>query len=175
MRLILRVTFASVVAVAAAHAPLIHVSTDAVAQQQAPTKQIQLTEKQVQGFVASQKEMSPVLDRIKEGKSDEPDPNLEAQLEAIAQKNGFEDMDEYDLVADNISMVMAGIDPTTKTFTESQIEKEIEEVTADDQMSEKDKKEALEELSEALKTAKLIQFPSNIELVKKYYDQIDRD
>jgi hypothetical protein len=42
-------------------------------------------------------------------------------------------------------------------------------------MSEKDKKQALQELNEALKEAQPIQFPSNIELVKKYYDQIDQD
>jgi hypothetical protein len=31
----------------------------------------------------------------------------------------------------------------------------------------------LEELNEALKSAQPIQFPGNIELVKKYYDKID--
>ena len=31
----------------------------------------------------------------------------------------------------------------------------------------------LKELEEALKTAQPIQFPSNVELVKKYYDKID--
>jgi hypothetical protein len=31
----------------------------------------------------------------------------------------------------------------------------------------------LEELNEALKSAQPIQFPSNIELVKKHYDKID--
>ena len=72
-------------------------------------------------------------------------------------------------------MVMAGIDPQTKAFTEPKvaIKKEIEEVTADKSIPEKEKKQMLDELNEALKSAQPIQFPSNIELVTKYYDKID--
>jgi len=170
MQLILRTMLAAGLALA-----LGHLATAAIAQP-AP-KQIKLTEKQVQGFIAAQKEMSPILEKIQGGTSDKPDPKLQAQLEAIAKKNGFKDTAEYDDVADNISMVMAGIDPKTKAFIEPQaaIKKEIEAVNADKTMSEKDKKQALDELNEALKEAQPIQFPSNIELVKKYYDQIDQD
>jgi hypothetical protein len=170
MQLILRAVFAACLAIA-----LGHVSTAATAQP-AP-KQIKLTEKQIQGFIAAQKEMSPILEKIQGGASDKPDPKLQAQLEAIAKKNGFKDTAEYDDVADNISMVMAGIDPKTKAFIEPQtaIKKEIDAVNADKSMSEKDKKQALQELNEALKEAQPIQFPSNIELVKKFYDQIDQD
>jgi len=170
MQLILRVMFAAGLAIA-----LGHISTAATAQP-AP-QQIKLTEKQIQGFIAAQKEMSPILEKIQGGASDKPDPKLQAQLEAIAKKNGFKDTSEYDEVADNISMVMAGIDPKTKAFTEPQaaIKKEIDAVNADKTMSEKDKKQALQELNEALKEAQPIQFPTNIELVKKFYDQIDQD
>jgi hypothetical protein len=72
-------------------------------------------------------------------------------------------------------MVMAGIDPQTKAFTEPQIaiKKEIDEVTADKTIPDKEKKQMLEELNEALKTAAPIQFPSNVEIVTKYYDKID--
>ena len=39
-------------------------------------------------------------------------------------------------------------------------------------MSEGDKKEALEELNNALKSVEPVQFPGNIDLVVKYYDKI---
>ena len=72
-------------------------------------------------------------------------------------------------------MVMAGIDPQTKAFTEPQIaiKKEIEEVSADKSIPEKEKKQMLDELNDALKSAAPIQFPNNIEIVTKYYDKID--
>ena len=35
------------------------------------------------------------------------------------------------------------------------------------------KKQLLQELNEALKAAQPVQFPSNVELVKKYYDKIN--
>ena len=78
-------------------------------------------------------------------------------------------------MAANISMIMAGIDPQTKAFTEPTvaIKKEIEEVKADKSIPENEKKQMLDELNEALKTAQPIQHPGNIELVKKYFDKLD--
>jgi hypothetical protein len=168
MQSVLRVMFAALMMAAVAYLPT-------AAKAQESVKQIKLTEKQVQGFIAAQKEMQPIMEKIQGATSDQLDPKLQAALEAAAKKNGFKDMAEYDDVAANISMVMAGIDPQTKVFTEPQaaIKKEIAEVTADKSMSEQEKKQVLEELNEALKWAQPIQFPSNIELVKKYYDKID--
>ncbi len=93
----------------------------------------------------------------------------------MAKKHGFASFCEYDDVAANISMVMAGIDPQTKQFTEPQaaIKKEIDEVTADKSIPEKEKKQMLEELNEALRSAQPIQHASNVDLVKKYWDKID--
>ena len=59
---------------------------------------------------------------------DKPDPKVEAQAEAIAKKNGFASLAEFeDVSAMNIAMIMYGIDPQTKKFTEppEQIKKEI--------------------------------------------------
>ena len=53
------------------------------------------------------------------------------------------------------------------------LKKEIADVTADKTIQAQDKKQMLEELNEALKSVQPIQFPGNIELVKKYYDKID--
>jgi hypothetical protein len=70
---------------------------------------------------------------------------------------------------------MGGIDPQTKTFTEPSvaIKKEIAQVSADKTLSAKDKKQMLQELNEALDSVQPIQFPGNIELVRKYYDRIE--
>ena len=72
-------------------------------------------------------------------------------------------------------MVMAGINPQTKAFLEPKaaIAKEIEEVTADKALPEDQRKRMLDELSEASRTAAPIQYPGNIELIKKYFDRLD--
>jgi hypothetical protein len=72
-------------------------------------------------------------------------------------------------------MIMAGIDPQTKEFTEPQvaIKKEIDEVTADKSIPDKEKKQMLEELNEALKAAAPIENKRNVELVKKHFDKIE--
>jgi hypothetical protein len=139
---------------------------------QAPVKQMKLTEKQVEGFIAAHKDMGAVAEKME---GDKPDPNVQKQLESIARKFGFKDFNDYDDVASNIALVMAGMDPQTKAFTDppTAIKREIDEVTADKSMPEKERKQALDELNEAMKMAQPIQYPGNIELIKKYYDRLE--
>ena len=153
-------------------AALAHFSGVAMAQ---AVNQIKLSDKQVEGFIAAQKDMAGVTEKMQGTASDKPDPKIQAELETIAKKHGFKDFADYDDVAANISMIMAGIDPQTKAFTEpaAAIKKEIDEVKGDKSIPEKEKKQMLEELSEALKTAAPVQHPSNVDIVKKYFDKIE--
>jgi hypothetical protein len=138
-------------------------------------KQIPLTEKQIEGFIAAQKEMAAVSEKMQGATPDKPDPKIQAELEAVAKKNGFASFAEYDDVAANISLILAGIDPQTKKFTEPRqaILKEIEEVKKDKSIPAKEKKQMLDELNEALKTAEPVKFRDNIALVTKYADKLD--
>jgi hypothetical protein len=114
-------------------------------------------------------------DRGYEGANpDKPDPKVEAQAEAVAKKNGFASLDEYDDVSMNITMIVSGIDPQTKKFTEppEQIKKEIAALKADKSVPEAEKKEDLAQLEVALKNVKPIQFKENIALVLKYFDKL---
>jgi hypothetical protein len=172
MQPILRVMIAAVAAVFV-------LSSAATAQQPAgpaDLKQIQLTEKQVQGVIAAQKDVSPIFEKLQQnGPADQLPPKAQADLDAAVKKHGFKDFNEYDEVVGNITLVMTGIDPKTKKFTEPAvaIKQEIAEVTANKTIPAQEKKQMLEELNEAQKAAQPIQFPSNIELVRKYYDKID--
>jgi hypothetical protein len=138
-------------------------------------QQVDLTEKQVQGFIAAQKPMTDATDKMQGGPSDKPDPQLQAALEEIAKKQGFKDLAEYDQVAATISMVMAGIDPETKQYTPADvaIRQQIKDIEADKSLPADERKQALEELNESLKAAQPIRNPANIDLVKKYYDKIE--
>jgi hypothetical protein len=134
-------------------------------------KQIKLTEKHIQSLMAASKDMAKLYDGAN---PDKPDPKLEAQAEAVAKKNGFASLDEYDDVSMNITMIVSGIDPQTKKFTEppEQIKKEIAALKADKSVPEAEKREGLAQLEAALKSAKPIQFKENIALVLKYFDQL---
>jgi hypothetical protein len=139
-------------------------------------KQVKLSDKLIEGFISAQKDMMAVAEKMQSAASDKPDPAIQTELENNAKKHGFKDFTEYDDVAANISMVMAGIDPQTGAFTDptTAIKKEIEDVTADKTIAERDKKQMLEELAEALKTTPPIQFPENVEIVKKFREKIDK-
>jgi hypothetical protein len=137
-------------------------------------KQIQLTDKQVQSYVAAQKDMAALSEKMQGG--GKPDAKVQAQMDAAIKKAGFANADEYGTVSDNIQLVMSGIDPETKQFSEPKaaIQKDIAEVQADKEMKPEEKKQVLAELQEALKSAEPVKFPGNVALVKKYYDQLDK-
>jgi hypothetical protein len=157
-----------------AFATMAWVTADAPAAAQS-FRQVDLTEKQLQGFIAAQKPMTEATEKMQSGPSDKPDPKLQAALEAVAKKQGFKDLTEYDEVAATISMVMAGIDPETKQYTpaDEAIRQQIKDIEADKSLPADERKQALEELNESLKQAQPIRNPKNIELVKKYYDKIE--
>ena len=142
-------------------------------QQEAPLKQIALTEAQIQGVLAASKEMDPITEKIPENAK--PDPKITAQLEGIAKKNGFASYDDYNLVIDNISLVLGGFDPATKKYVgaETVMKAQLAQIQADKKMSAKDKKEALADLNDALKSPPpAVENKGNIELVSKYYDKL---
>lgn len=146
----------------------------APAQQQAPAlKQIALTDKQLDGVLAAQKDMDAITEKLPENTA--PDQKVIAQLEEVAKKHGFASYDDYNNVVDNISLVIGGFDPATKKYVgpEAVIKAQIAEIQADKKMPAKDKKEALDELNQALKTpAPQIENKGNIDLVGKYYDKL---
>jgi hypothetical protein len=141
---------------------------------QAPAlKQIVLTDKQIDGVLAAQKDMDAITEKLPENTA--PDQKVIGQLDGIAKKNGFAGYDDYSNVVDNISLVLGGFDPATKKYvgTEAVIKAQIAQVQADKKMPAKDKKEALDELNEALKTpAPTVENKGNVDLVGKYYDKL---
>ena len=135
-------------------------------------KQIKLTDKHIQGLMASYEDMAKLYDGAE---SDKPeDPKVEAQAAAIAKMSGFASLAEYEDVSMNIAMIMYGIDPQTKKFTEppEQIKKEIAALKGDKSVPESEKREDLAQLEAALKDAKPVQFKENVALVLKYFDKL---
>ena len=127
-------------------------------------KQVQLTEKTVQGFIAAQKDLAAMASK------------LQAELEGVATKNGFTNFADLDDTAANISMVMAGLDPQSGEYVDpvEAIKKEMEEIKKDDKIPEKDKKQMLDEMDQALKTTPPLQYKENVALVKKFQKEIEK-
>jgi len=146
----------------------------AAAQQQAPSlKQIALTDKQIEQLLAGQKDIDAITDKIPDNAK--PDPKVDAQLDAAAKKAGFASYDEYNTVADNVGLVMGGFDPATKKYVGADVvmKAQLAQIQADKKMSPKDKKQALADINEALKSPPpAIENKGNIDLVGKYYDKL---
>jgi hypothetical protein len=136
-------------------------------------KQVALTDKQIEGVLAAQKDMDAITSKLPDNAP--PDPKVIAQLEGVAKKHGFASYDEYNDVMDNISIVLGGFDPATKKYvgSEAVIKAQIAQVEADKKMPAKDKKDALADLNQALKAPEPpIENKGNIDLVTKYYDKL---
>ena len=137
-------------------------------------KQIALTDKQIDGVIAAAKDMDALSEKMPE--NGKPDPKILAQLDSTAKKYGFASYDEYNTVVDNIGMVMSGIDPASKKYVgmAAVMKAQIDQIQADKKMSAKDKKEAIDDLNQALKAPEpTIENKGNIDLVVKNYDKLD--
>ena len=143
---------------------------------QAPATQLKLTEQHLEGFIAIQKDMSVIVEKMMQANvfSKSANTKYEAELKAVTKEQGFKNFAEYEAVAASISLVMAAIDSQTKVFTDppTAVQQELEDVTAAKNIPNSEKKKLLRSLTLALRAARHIQFPTNIELVRKYYDKI---
>ena len=138
-------------------------------------KQIPLSEPQVQGFIAAQKDLAAIAGKI-QAAGDKPDPALQQELDDIAKKHGFSGFTELDDVAANISIVMAGLDSKSGEFTEpvEALKKELTDVTADASIPDADKKQLMQELTEAISTTPRLEHIENVELVKAHRAEIEK-
>lgn len=138
-------------------------------------KQIPLTDKQVEGFIAAQKDLAAIAGKI-QAAGDKPDAALQKELDDIAKKHGFSNFTELDDVAANISIVMAGLDPQTGNFVDplEALKKELDDVKADASIPDADKKQLTNELTEAIKTTPPLQHKENVEIVKKHRADIEK-
>jgi len=163
-----------------APAPTLLAPDAAVAQNQPaaapdePMKQIALTEAQIQAYVAAAADIEPMLDKLPQNDSGQLDAKVLTQLDAAAKKHQFASFEDYQDVAANIGLVMDGIDPQTKKYVGADVmlKTQIAEVQADAKMPAADKKQALSELNEALKSIDPVKNAGNIDLVIKYYDKL---
>ena len=137
-------------------------------------QQIELTEDQVARYVASLDDMQKAMGDVPADAA-EPDAKTMAKLEAVAKKHGFRSFDDYNTVAGNISIVVDGIDPDTKTFVgqDKLIGRAIDDIRADPKMSEADKATATKDLQTQMKAVIPIKYKGNIDLVVKHYGEIN--
>ena len=162
--------------IACAAASFVSLSADRAAAQQGggqQLKQMALTQKQIDGVVAAQKDMDAITSKMQPNAR--PDAKVMASLDGVAKKNGFANYADYNGVMDNIGLVFGGIDPASKKYVGSGavIKTQIAQIQADKKMSAKDKKQALDELNDALKQPEpTIENKGNVDLVVANYDKL---
>ena len=138
-------------------------------------KQVALTQKQIDSMIAAEPEMAAVQAKAQQGPSDRPDPKMEAKMETIAKKHGFAGLDDFEAVSESVGIVMAGIDPDTKTYVgpAAVIKKQMAQVQADKSMPARDKAEAMKELKEAMSSSgEFKPLPGNADLVAKNFEKL---
>src|SRR6202030_1386661 len=138
-----------------------------------PLKQMALTDKQIDGVLAAQKDIDGITQKLMPNVG--AGPKVVAQLYAVAKKNSFASYDAYNDVVENITLALSGFDPVSKKYVgfDAAMKAQIAQVQADKTMSAKDKKDALAELNQALKSpSPPVENKGNIDLVGKNYDKL---
>ncbi|MDO8980805.1 MAG: hypothetical protein Q7V17_16395 [Afipia sp.] len=139
-------------------------------------KQVALTDKQIESVLAAQKDLDALGSQQSADKPGaKAPPNMLGKIDDVAKKHGFTNYADFAIVQNNIELVMSGFDPKTKTYVgpEAVIKQQIADIQADKKMPAAEKKEALADLNQALKTPPpALEYKANIELVGKYYDKL---
>jgi hypothetical protein len=137
-------------------------------------KQMALTDAQVTGFIAAQKELQPLSSKLLEG-GEKPGDAVMAELESIAKKNGFQSFREMEDVGANITIVLDGLDRKTGAYTDpvQKMKQELDNIKADTSINDADKALVIEDLNQEIAAAKPLQFKDNIEVVKKHQDALE--
>ena len=139
--------------------------------EEAELEQMELTQAQIDGFIATQKDITPITAKLK-GNA-QPSKQMMTQMEGIAKKNGFKDFDEFGDVGANIGFVYGGIDPQSKKYEpEELIKREIDKVNADTKMPAKQKQQILKDLQDASAAMPKLKYQANADLIAKNYDQL---
>ena len=122
--------------------------------QEAPLKQMALTEKQVEGVLSAAKEIDPITEKLPD--DGKPDPEDRSRSSTASPRRTASPATTSTTASSTISaLVLGGFDPATKKYVgpEAVIKAQIAQVQADKKMSAKDKKEMLADLNEALEVA----------------------
>lgn len=138
-------------------------------------KQIALTDKQIESVLASQKDFDALGEQTPDKPGAKAPPNMLGKLDDVAKKYGFANYAEYAVVQANIDLIMGGFDPKTKTYVgpEAVLKQQLAEIQADKKMPAAEKKQALAEINETLKTPPpALEYKANIDVVGKYYDKL---
>ena len=161
-----------VFSLAAVAAGLVVAGMPATAQE---IKQLQLSDKQVEAFIAAQKDFAPLASKLLEG-GEKPSDALVAELEGVAKKHGFATFSEYEDVGANISIVLEGLDRKSGSYIDpvEKMKKELEDIKGDTTIPEDDKKLAIDDLNQEIAAAQPLKYKENVDVVKKHRDAIEK-
>ncbi len=137
--------------------------------------QVKLTDALVKSYVAAQKDVAAAAAKFK-GAGDKQTDAIDAELDGVAKKHGFQSYEELEDVGYTISLILDGYDAETGNFNEpkDQLAKDLAAVKGDKSIPAAEKKEIIADLEDALKNAKPIQHKENIAVVKKHREAIEK-
>lgn len=141
--------------------------------QEGELRQIELTEPMIMNFISAQKQIKNRASEIEAAGEDEA--KIVAILTEVAKGNGFSSFEELDVVSANVTLTLTGIDPETGSYTDPKesMRQELKAIEEDQALASEEKERLLAELQEAIEATPDLQFPGNVELVKKHAAEIE--
>lgn len=140
----------------------------ALAQDDPPADEIKLTAESVKAMIAATKEMQ-ALDPAASGAEGETSQSteLDTELDGIAKKYGFPDGDSYGKTFESAVQAFAVVDWTSETRKKAAAD-EIAAITADKELDDQAKKEAIAQIEQDLAAPPPKALPENVELIKAH-------
>ena len=130
-------------------------------------EQVQMTDAQVKGYIAASPRLSELFDRMDSAETN-PDPKLDAELEAIARKHGFNSYDELENIGSNIGFVLSGINEEDGSFREplEVLKEELAAVQQDPSLESEEKQQLIASIKESIELTPKLKYPGNVDVVR---------
>ena len=162
----LGVLFAILLAVVIAAAPLATAQTGGSDQADIENfEQVPMTDAQVKGYIAASPRLSELFDRM-DSAGTNPDPKLDAELEKIARKHGFNSYDELENIGSNIGFVLSGINDGSFREPLEVLKEELAAVQQDPSLESEEKKQLIASIKESIELTPKLKYPGNVDVVR---------
>ena len=141
-----------------------------------PIKQLKLTEAQVKSFISAQPDLATVAPKLQEARRQHRARRCRPSSTASPRSTALRASMSSTASPPTSRSSWPGSIPRSGEFTEpvEALKKELSDVTADASIPDADKKQLMQELTEAISTTPRLEHIENVELVKAHRAEIEK-
>lgn len=134
--------------------------------------EVKLTDAHVKGYLKVAKKLPKLFEALDKAEG-KPGKKLQNEIKAVGREGGFKSLAEMEEVVATIGFVLSGMDEDGNFQEPTELMKaELKEIEADKELENKEKKEMVASIKDAIANTPKLNHRSNVDVLKKYLKQL---